>query len=234
MLFRSFYTFLGKPRDHHLHEHVHESPCEMTGPLLLLAVLAAGCAIGGEDGRLFKMLTHSQPVGVSHGFDGAGHSVSLPGHEAIHAVHSTAGSAALLAAFCGMAIAYLIYGKGVVNPDDITPEVAAQFPGRPKLADVPLQPWARELYNYRRGNQFEPHTRCKPSGGPRQFLTPYGVEFVDLPELQRIYILDLGGPHTYRTILMDAKTHPKNLVPTYYGHSIGHWDGDTLVVDSKG
>ena len=120
-----FFTFLGKPRDQHLHEHVHESPSEMTGPLLLLAVLAAGCAIGGEDGRLFKMLTHSEPIGVSHGFDGAGHSVSMPGHDAIHLVHSTAGSAALLAAFCGMAIAYLIYGKGVVNPEDIKRQAAS-------------------------------------------------------------------------------------------------------------
>jgi NADH-quinone oxidoreductase subunit L len=121
-----FYTFLGKPRDQHLHEHVHESPAEMTGPLLLLAVLAAGCAIGGEEGRLFKMLTLSEPIGVGHGFDGtAAHTVSLPGHEAVQAEHSTAGSAALLAAFCGMAIAYLIYGKGVVNPDDIKRQAAS-------------------------------------------------------------------------------------------------------------
>ncbi len=121
-----FFTFLGKPRDQHLHEHVHESPSEMTGPLLLLAVLAAGCAIGGEDGRLFKMLTHSEPVGVGHGFDGAAaHTVSLPGHAEVLAVHSTAGSAALLAAFCGMAIAYLIYGKGVVNPEDIKRQAAS-------------------------------------------------------------------------------------------------------------
>lgn len=115
-----FYTFLGKPRDHHLHEHVHESPLVMTGPLLLLSVLAAGCAIGGEEGVLYKMLTHSQPAHVVHGFDGTvARTVSLPSHDAIHAVHSTAGSAALLAAFCGMTIAYLIYGLGLVNPDEI-------------------------------------------------------------------------------------------------------------------
>ena len=121
-----FYTFLGKPRDQHLHEHVHESPWEMTGPLLLLAVLAAGCAIGGEDGRLFKMLTFSEPVGVGHGVDGAAaHTVSLPGHAAIHASHSTAGSAALLAAFIGMSISYLVYGKGVINPADIKRQAAS-------------------------------------------------------------------------------------------------------------
>ena len=122
----------------------------------------------------------------------------------------------------------------IVNPDGLSPEAAAQYPDRPNMSEVPFQPWARELYAFRRGNQFEPHTRCKPSGGPRQFLTPYGVEFVDLPELHRIYIMDLGGPHSFRTIYMDVKSHPKNLVPSYYGHSIGHWEGDTLVVDTRG
>ena len=92
----------------------------MTGPLLLLALFAAGCAIGGEQGVLFKMLTHSEPVGVGHGFDGASaQTVSLPGHAAVHDVHSTAGGLALLAAFCGMTIAYLVYGLGLVNPDEI-------------------------------------------------------------------------------------------------------------------
>jgi hypothetical protein len=64
--------------------------------------------------------------------------------------------------------------------------------------------------------------------------TPYGVEFVELPELQRIYIFDVGGPHTYRTIYMDGRAHPAKLSPEYYGHSIGHWEGDTLVVDTVG
>ena len=99
---------------------------------------------------------------------------------------------------------------------------------------VPYQPWAQAVAQDRRQNQFEPHTRCKPSGGPRQFLTPYGVEFVELQELQRIFILDVGGPHSYRIIYMDGREHPKNLTPSYYGHNVGHWEGDALVVDSVG
>src|SRR5688572_14729515 len=122
----------------------------------------------------------------------------------------------------------------LVNPNNIDAAAAAQYPDRPKVSEVPFQPWARELYSYRRSNQLEPHTRCKPSAGPRQFLTPYGVEIVALPELQRIYIMDLGGPHTYRVIHLDGRTHPRDLTPTYYGHSVGRWEGDTLVVDSTG
>jgi len=78
-----------------------------------------------------------------------------------------------------------------VNPDNVTPEAAAsQFSNRPRVSEVPFQQWAKELYNFRRANQLEPHTRCKPSAGPREFLTPYGIEFVEIPELHRILIMD--------------------------------------------
>jgi hypothetical protein len=99
---------------------------------------------------------------------------------------------------------------------------------------TPYQPWARALYDDRQKHELEPHARCKASAISRQFLTPYGTEIVELPEMQRIFIFDVGGPHTFRTIYMDGRSHPTDLTPTYYGHSIGWWEGDTLVVDSKG
>jgi hypothetical protein len=99
---------------------------------------------------------------------------------------------------------------------------------------VPFKPWARALYDTRQVSELEPHARCKPSGAARQFLTPYGVEFVEMKDLGRLYIFDIGGPHTYRTVYMDGRSHPTDLEPTNYGHSIGHWEGDTLVVDTVG
>jgi hypothetical protein len=104
----------------------------------------------------------------------------------------------------------------------------------PIAPDIPFQQWARALYKDREGHRLEPHARCKASGVARQFQTPYGIEFVELPELQRILILDVGGPHTFRTVYMDGRSHPKDLSPSYYGHSIGWWEGDTLVIDTVG
>jgi len=101
-------------------------------------------------------------------------------------------------------------------------------------AQVPFQPWAKAVFDDRQVNELEPHTRCKPSGVARQFLTPYGVEFVELPELERIFIFDVGGPHTYRVVYMDGRSHPEHLTPSFYGHSIGWWEGDTLVIDTVG
>ena len=81
---------------------------------------------------------------------------------------------------------------------------------------------------------MEPHARCKPSGSVRQMQTPYGVEILERPDLRRLYIFDIGGPHSYREVFMDGRTHPPSLLPSAYGHSIGWWDGDTLVVDTVG
>ena len=103
-----------------------------------------------------------------------------------------------------------------------------------QLDKVPFQPWAKAAYDQRQIDQFEPHTRCKASGVSRQFSTPYGTEFVEIRDLQRLYIFDNGGPSSYRIIYLDGRQHPKDLVPSNYGHSIGRWEGDTLVVETVG
>src|SRR5579863_6798101 len=122
------------------------------------------------------------------------------------------------------------------NPHGGLDNPAMYLPTNLKISEVPFQPWARALYAYRQEQttKDDPHVRCKPSGGPRMFHTPYGMEFVDEPELKRVYILGVGGPHTWRVIYMDGRDHPKDLDPSFSGHSVGHWDGDSLVVDTIG
>jgi hypothetical protein len=106
--------------------------------------------------------------------------------------------------------------------------------GRPTLSQVPWQPWTRATYDLRQENEFEPYTRCKPSGAFRQVATAYGTQLIPFPELQQFIIFQTGGPHSWRTIYMDGRNHPADLAPTYYGHSIGWFEGDTLVVDTVG
>jgi NADH-quinone oxidoreductase subunit L len=115
-----FLTFAGEPRDQKLHDHVHESPAVMTGPLVVLSVLAAFCAVGGEDGILYKLLSDSEPAGVAAGVVHQAGTVALtlPSHDQIKEVHSKAGWAALLAAILGAATAYVVYGKRLVDPAD--------------------------------------------------------------------------------------------------------------------
>ena len=109
----------------------------------------------------------------------------------------------------------------------------------PTAAEVPLQPWARALWLVRQkeGQKDDPHARCLPPGGPRQFQTPNGFEFLEQPEYKRIAILFGGGPRSWRMINLDGRKLPpadEDRIPTYFGYSVGEWQGDTLVVESEG
>ena len=114
-------------------------------------------------------------------------------------------------------------------------EVRPGLGGFPRPADMPLQPWARALYQYRTSTAdlYPPLVGCKPAGGPGFFNAP-GFEIVDVPDLRSIFLLNIAGPHSWRVVYMDGRPHPTDLRPTYLGHSIGRWEGDTLVIDSVG
>ncbi|HLI84974.1 MAG TPA: hypothetical protein VKV17_13715 [Bryobacteraceae bacterium] len=114
-------------------------------------------------------------------------------------------------------------------------EVRPGLGGMPRPNTVPFQPWARALYRYRtsKSDLYPPLVSCKAAGGPSFFNAP-GFEITEAPELKSIFILNMAGPHSWRVIYMDGRPHPKDLRPTFLGHSIGHWEGDTLVIDSVG
>src|SRR6476661_9521485 len=103
---------------------------------------------------------------------------------------------------------------------------------------VPFQPWAAAVYDYNSKNQskYDPEGYCLPPGGPRLMATPYPAEIIQLSEQKRIIMIFEGATHIWREIFMDGRPHPKgdDLNPTYLGHSVGRWDGDTLVVDVVG
>jgi hypothetical protein len=110
------------------------------------------------------------------------------------------------------------------------------------LADVdrvaPFQPWAKAVYEYRQRNLLrdDPVARCLPPGGPRQFQTPNGFQFVEQRELGRILVLLGGGDRNWRVIYTDGRPAGQGAeaVLGYYGTSVGQWEKDTLVVDSAG
>ena len=116
-------------------------------------------------------------------------------------------------------------------------EVRPGLGGAPRAADVPFQAWARALYQYRTGKTdlYPPLVNCKPGAGPSFFNAP-GFEIVDVPELKSVFILNIAGPHSWRVIYIDGRPHPTgdDLRPTFLGHSVGKWEGDTLVIDTVG
>jgi hypothetical protein len=107
---------------------------------------------------------------------------------------------------------------------------------------APFQPWARDLFVYRQRNFLKDDPMfldCKPQAGPRMYQVPYGVSFLEERERKRVRVLMGGGNQNWRFIYLDGRPQtglPDGNAedPLYFGHAVGRWEGDTLVVDSKG
>jgi len=103
---------------------------------------------------------------------------------------------------------------------------------------VPFMAWSAALYDYNVANEskYDPEGYCLPPGGPRLMATPYPMEIIQLPEQKRIIMTFEGATHIWREIYLDGRPHPHGdaLNPTYLGHSVGRWEGDTLVIDVVG
>jgi hypothetical protein len=81
----------------------------------------------------------------------------------------------------------------------------------------------------------DPEGFCLPPGVPRMFYTPYPTQIYQLPD--RILFVYEGGAHVWRVVYMDGRKLPEvndALNPTYLGYSVGHWEGDTLVMETVG
>jgi hypothetical protein len=83
------------------------------------------------------------------------------------------------------------------------------------------------------GKFADPVALCFPPGMPRVMVMVYGMEFLQTPG--QITMTSEWQAESRRVWLKQTK-HPSDdeLDPTYAGHSIGHWEGDTLVVDTVG
>ena len=104
---------------------------------------------------------------------------------------------------------------------------ATAFPAR---EPAPYQDWAKPKVqeSFDRRGIDDPMARCLMGGIPRTTTVGlFPMQIVQTPT-QVIMLYELF--HSFRVIPLNAK-HPDDLEPTYMGDSVGHWEGDTLVVD---
>jgi hypothetical protein len=98
-----------------------------------------------------------------------------------------------------------------------------------------LKPGAEKFKIVRGPNEIRGNTTlgpdCVPLGVPQSFVTPYPFQIVQRP---KFILLVFEYPNTFRFIPTDGRPHPPDPDPTWMGDSVGHWDGDTLVVDAVG
>jgi hypothetical protein len=109
-------------------------------------------------------------------------------------------------------------------------------PSRPQLKGEYLKEYQRweQQVKATHGNVAHPESYCLAPGMPEMMGVPqYPIEFLFTPGRVTVHF---EAWMQWRNIYTDGRKHPdfRDLDPTFYGNSIGHWEGDTLVVDTVG
>ena len=102
-----------------------------------------------------------------------------------------------------------------------------------KPGEVPYQPWAEELFKYRRStsSKDDPTANCIVGGVPRSDLVGYPFKILQVPGMVAILY---EAVHSYRQIFTDGRQLPKDPNPSWFGYSVGKWEGDVFVVTTTG
>jgi len=107
--------------------------------------------------------------------------------------------------------------------------------------EPPMTPWGKAKFDAARPSQGpngvklnETNDRvykCTPPGMPYIYIQLFPMQIIETPrEVIELFEYD----HIVRHIYIDGRKHPAGVKPSYNGHSIGHWEGGTLVVDTVG
>jgi hypothetical protein len=102
-----------------------------------------------------------------------------------------------------------------------------------KPGELPLQPSAARVYEERieTNGKDHPGVRCLPSGIPEKLSVPDGVKIVQTPDVT-LFLWD--SRTIFRQVFTDGRSFPKDPQPTWMGYSIGHWEGETFVIETIG
>lgn len=106
---------------------------------------------------------------------------------------------------------------------------------RPRVVDPggpEMLPWAAALMQQRKRDNFKdmPSARCLPMG--IDLIGPQLAKFIQTAAVL-VVIQESPVPGTIQ-IFLDGRDHPKDLLTTWRGHSVGRWEADALIVDTIG
>jgi hypothetical protein len=99
---------------------------------------------------------------------------------------------------------------------------------------APYQPWAADLVKKRMADNSKdnPDAHCLPLGIAQMNAHPFPRKIIQTPT--EVILIYEGSGTTVREVFMDGRTLPTDPEPWYHGYSVGHWEGDTLVVETTG
>jgi hypothetical protein len=126
--------------------------------------------------------------------------------------------------------------SGIWWATSYSPKILVAGGGDPPLNDAGKAQYAKNQAGLRDGTLIDKaRIICVPDGVPRVLETPYPFEIFQVPKGQITMIHELN--HQLRFIALDKPLRKyEDLVPfeNYNGYSVGHWEGDTLVIESNG
>jgi hypothetical protein len=113
------------------------------------------------------------------------------------------------------------------------PPAAAAPPRQPRATFATLyQPWAKEKAKTL-GDKDDPSLRCVPVAFGTLNVSLYGAGFVgQIVQSPKFVVMMTETYHGFKIIPTDGRPHRDDVAPSYRGDSVGHWEGDTLVVDT--
>ena len=101
-----------------------------------------------------------------------------------------------------------------------------------KPAEAPIRPEAAELFRKNAANAITPVASCLPLGIPGADMLAYAP--FKIIQTRGVTVVLYEVDSTHRQIYTDGRKLPADPNPTWLGYSVGHWEGDTFVVDSAG
>ena len=101
-----------------------------------------------------------------------------------------------------------------------------------KPAEAPIRPEAAELFRKNAASAITPASSCVPLGIPGADMLTYAP--FKIIQTRGVTVVLYEVDNTHRQIYTDGRKLPADPQPAWLGYSVGHWDGDTLVVDSAG
>jgi hypothetical protein len=111
------------------------------------------------------------------------------------------------------------------------PDMSRTFRDQQGPLELPFTASGAERFKAYDAGKYDYTGHCLPQGMTRSMNAPFPIEFVQTSK--RVAIL-FEAWNVFHIVPIDGRGFPQNIEPTWTGTSVGRWEGDTLVVETKG
>jgi hypothetical protein len=112
------------------------------------------------------------------------------------------------------------------------PDMSRNAKNQAGTSPLPFTAWGAEKFKNYDPTKFDYTGHCLPQGLTRSMNSPFPIQIVQTP---KTFAVLYEAWNVFHVVPTDGRTFPrdKDLDPTWMGTSFGHWDGDTLVVETR-